>query len=820
MKINKILAAGVAATLAVTSLSAVASAEVKTREFDMSQSAGRWGSIKGTYTSVYGTQTAGDRSYATATNRAVIRFSVGGYAQLYKNKSGDFMLQIGNEQYYTQKKGLKAADNANTKPDTWQDGANNTELVWQFDVADAWWSGAQVTANGYKYNEDGSKTKVSQTAKAESKWTTDQSIGSNTFELVVLPDTVLTYKEGTAIAPAYFDEIESVGVSLTFNNKPIGWYKDDTDSTDNDYDGLSAYTTSEENFKYMDMLLKKIVIPVSDAVVTYTVPATNNVDPTADEDAADKKGDGKETYTSNEAHNRAIVEAQKARVSVKPAKDAEYAINTAVTMLKDSNGTARYFDPAAAAINKTAAAEVAITMYDNYTDAKAATASAVVTHYIPSADGKFINFGLTGVSKDSTDASVVFKVPVASATLTSTYLGSDEKDHKDVTKASAKQVADGIFKGAKDVAGTAIAADDLVAIVSPAEPEQAVGGNTAAAVIAYCIAHGGYDPAIDLAYKRGFVGEPSTDNGTRYAYLERTTDETTIKRYDVALLSYAAAYNAGNGGDLGGYDSNQSYKEDIYNKGDNPNQFGGLASQCADFFNKQNNGTITFHFVSPTAANSTWVTGGVPSTEVGLKNSLAGAGFGLFVNYAQSTGSLQTTGVVDADAATVTFDISGILNDMGGYVKGNISDLYYGLNKGLRYADYSEEDGYDVGYLVDKVTLSYDDAPAVVDANTDDDAADDDAAVVVADDDDDDDDVVADDDDDIAEDDDIIEDDDDDDDDAGEIIEDDDDDDDDVNNDVDYVDADDDANPGTGVGLAVIPAIVAGAALVVSKKRK
>ena len=191
----------------------------------------------------------------------------------------------------------------------------------------------------------------------------------------------------------------------------------------------------------------------------------------------------------------------------------------------------------------------------------------------------------------------------------------------------------------------------------------------------------------------------------------------------------------------------------------------------------------------------------------------------LFFNYNQSTGSLISIGEVDAEAASITFDISNILDDMGGLVKGNISDIYYGLNKGLEY----KSDIYGkakVGYIVEKVTLEYDDAAAVVDANTDDDAAaDDDAAVVVADDDDDDD-VIADDDDDIAADDDIIEDDDDDDDDAGEIIEDDDDDDDDVNNDVDYVDADDDANPGTGVGLAVIPAIVAGAALVVSKKRK
>ena len=172
---------------------------------------------------------------------------------------------------------------------------------------------------------------------------------------------------------------------------------------------------------------------------------------------------------------------------------------------------------------------------------------------------------------------------------------------------------------------------------------------------------------------------------------------------------------------------------------------------------------------------------------------------------------------LDPTAGTVTFDISDFLKDCGGLTKATLENIYYGLDNGIKYNATTNK----YGLWVSKVELSYDDAGVAVDANTDDDAAaDDDAAVVVADDDDDDD-VIADDDDDIAADDDIIEDDDDDDDDdAGEIIEDDDDDDDDVNNDVDYVDADDDANPGTGVGLAVIPAIVAGAALVVSKKRK
>jgi hypothetical protein len=315
--------------------------------------------------------------------------------------------------------------------------------------------------------------------------------------------------------------------------------------------------------------------------------------------------------------------------------------------------------------------------------------------------------------------------------------------------------------------------------------------------------------------------EAKTEN--HFAFVEKTTNDAIIYRDDCWLLSGADAYTAGTPAAIGvgAYttDVNQSYLDS--GLGDTPRYFGGLASQCADFFNKQTNGKIVFKFTA-NASSDTWKNGGVPSTEVGLKNSLAGTAMALFFNYNQSTGSLVSIGEVDAEAATITFDISNILDDMGGLVKGNISDIYYGLNKGLTY----KSDIYGktkVGYIVEKVTLQYDDAPAAVDPATDDDA-DDDAAVVVADDDDDDDvvaddDVIADDDDDIAEDDDIIEDDDDD-DDAGEIIADDDDDDDDVNNEVDYVDADDDANPGTGVGLAVIPAIVAAAAAIVSKKRK
>lgn len=301
--------------------------------------------------------------------------------------------------------------------------------------------------------------------------------------------------------------------------------------------------------------------------------------------------------------------------------------------------------------------------------------------------------------------------------------------------------------------------------------------------------------------------ENSDSKKTLQPFLKMTTatEGATIYRDNVNVLSYTDAYRSKTLESKN--DFNQTY--DDAGMGTAPKWFAGLASQTADFYNKQNNGQMIFKFKDPANADK-WVSYGVPSTEVGLR-TLQGTAMALFFNYTTSTGSIQSIGVVDKDAWTITFDIANVLDDFGGLTKATLEDIYYGLNTGMQYGDpYNGK-----GYVVESVTLQYDDSPAAVDASTDDDAA-----VVVADDDDD---VVADDDDDddVFADDDVVADDDDDDDDDAGIIEDDDDDDTDVNNDVDYVDgADDDANPGTGVGLAVIPAIVAAAAAVVSKKRK
>ena len=192
--------------------------------------------------------------------------------------------------------------------------------------------------------------------------------------------------------------------------------------------------------------------------------------------------------------------------------------------------------------------------------------------------------------------------------------------------------------------------------------------------------------------------------------------------------------------------------------------------------------------------------------------------FALFFNYNATTGSLVSIGEVDADALTVTFPMDEVLDALNGNTIGTIQDIFYGMNKGVNYVDteiLSEDDQGNTivekvtaeGYLVESVTLAYDE-----DAADDTDIEDDDDATI-----DDDDDAVVDDDDDDA----TIEDDDDD-----AVVDDDDDadDDTDVDGDVDEpvtpADDDDDANPGTGVALAVVPALVAAAAVVVSKKRK
>lgn len=302
-----------------------------------------------------------------------------------------------------------------------------------------------------------------------------------------------------------------------------------------------------------------------------------------------------------------------------------------------------------------------------------------------------------------------------------------------------------------------------------------------------------------------YANEKSTTVDYPFMAVTDVDGNKTLVRNEIGLLSYAGGHEAWNGGTSNpGVDGeDQTYDDNGF--GTKPRDFAGLASQVGDFFNKQTNGTITFKFTTAAASTGTaWQTGGVPSTQVGIKNALGDAtanDFALFFNYDQ-TGSLQAVAAIDANAGTVTFDIADVLDALDGKTIGVIDNIWYGMTKGVKYADLNNA----VGLKVESITLAYDE-----DADDDADIEDD----TDVEEDDDDDATVEDDDDDDA----VVEDDDDDDD----YVDEDDDDDTDVDGDTDMVDTaddDDDANPGTGVALAVVPALVAAAAVVVSKKRK
>lgn len=283
-----------------------------------------------------------------------------------------------------------------------------------------------------------------------------------------------------------------------------------------------------------------------------------------------------------------------------------------------------------------------------------------------------------------------------------------------------------------------------------------------------------------------------------------TTGTDDLGRLEIASLSVSDAHGStgywGNEGDGLNTGTNQSYNGEDTTDGTEKVGFTGLATQVADFFNKQTNGTITFTFTAPDAGSSgtAWENGGIPSTQTGIKTLIAGSSsndFALFLNYRQ-TGSLQAPATLDTAAGAVTFDISDCLETLGGQTMGVIDNIFYGLSKGIAYdldGDGTKGEAGEVGLYVEKVTLAYDE-DGDVDADIEEE---DDADVEIEEDD-----VEIEEDDDIE-----IEEDDAEEDDAG------------AEGDVVVEDEDDDANPGTGVALAVVPALVAAAAVVVSKKR-
>ena len=168
-----------------------------------------------------------------------------------------------------------------------------------------------------------------------------------------------------------------------------------------------------------------------------------------------------------------------------------------------------------------------------------------------------------------------------------------------------------------------------------------------------------------------------------YPFLANTdvNSDALITRQEVECLSYSR---------LGG--------------GEGISGFEGLASQVANFFNKQTNGTITFHVTTnPAKRGLTWTDGGVPSSQLGIisgnytnTNNL----IGLFFNY-DTTGSLVSASHVDENG-NIVFDISQVLNDIGGNSLSTIHSIYYGLIGGLTYTEQLVK-----GLKIDQVTLSY-----------------------------------------------------------------------------------------------------------------
>jgi|GEM_PF-1642204 len=319
-----------------------------------------------------------------------------------------------------------------------------------------------------------------------------------------------------------------------------------------------------------------------------------------------------------------------------------------------------------------------------------------------------------------------------------------------------------------------------------------------------------------VADDEGIIGDNYAEMPVTIAHNYNT--DPTIYRAEVKLLSRTNDVTSNNIWSAGDTDNDQTYTVEDYNKGTNAKGFAGLASQVADFFNHQTNGTISFHFVASSTSSSgfDWLSGGIPSTEVGLRNFLENANpkdFALFLNYETSTGSLQSDAIIDVYSGTVTFDISASLTALGGQTIGTIHDVYYALAKGI---DYDKDGNYRL--KVDKVILAYDEAAAADAATATDEEekkeevkeepkADDKAdEIEIADDteepDDEDSTVVIDEPDDSQT---VI------DNTADNTV---------VVNPGNNVAPAADENPHTGVALAVVPAALAAAAMIISKKRK
>lgn len=293
------------------------------------------------------------------------------------------------------------------------------------------------------------------------------------------------------------------------------------------------------------------------------------------------------------------------------------------------------------------------------------------------------------------------------------------------------------------------------------------------------------------------------------AWMPRTANnDETIVRNEVWKLSDTEDYNSDSDLIAETDSQNQTYNVEDYNKGTKPFGFSGMASQFADFFNNPGNARkeakviFTFDVKAAAAEQNNWKNGGIPSTEVGLKNFLEDQDvkdFALFVNYKATTGSLFATATLDPDSGSVIFDVSNILAALNGTTIGSVQDIYYALATGIAYGPNDAE-----GLWVKEVTYEYNDAASDAAATTDGEKkeeekpadnkpADNGDKEITIGGDDKETEIPADNNGGATN--------------NGSAV---------VDNGANKADE----NPHTGVALAVIPAIVAGAAVVVSKKRK
>lgn len=165
------------------------------------------------------------------------------------------------------------------------------------------------------------------------------------------------------------------------------------------------------------------------------------------------------------------------------------------------------------------------------------------------------------------------------------------------------------------------------------------------------------------------------------------------------------------------------------NEGTIPKGFNGMASKFADFFNSaygeapKKEAKVIFKFKAKAADNTEdgWKNGGIPSTEVGLRNfldALDEKDFALFVNYKATTGSLQAAATLKPESGEVEFDVSNILTALKGSTIGVVQDIYYGLETGFAQTEGKYKDA--IGLYVTEVRFEYnDDDTSSTDAKTD-----------------------------------------------------------------------------------------------------